>query len=796
MRLHQGVVVLVRSNAEHCASITPRFVLHSIHEVYVESSCRKDNHMVAPKHIFLSYRSLEVDFALRLAADLKNAGISLWMDRLDGIQSGDDWRRSIEQALTHETCAAVVAVLSPDYVHSEYCRNEMARANRLHIPIYPVLLRAVPDDAWPLEIERIQYVDFRQWLDAQTYHERLVSLLDILKAAHPEQQGTVPDAETRYLTSLIADLESKRGVLQYIELSAETDILPDVRPQPTLEDEWGFELLVDRAQTAETQEPLDTPFTGMAEVLAHHARFVLIGEPGAGKTTTLRRLARDAARARLERRIAPLPLLLYLPQWSDGTATPADFVRAQWPLDGDPARLLETGDVTLFLDGLNEMGAIGTQKAALLRQWLHSPGAPQRVVVTCREADYSDNLVLDDLPTVRVRPLTRSQIQHFAAKYLGQQTGDFLKKILADENIPAFRDRSLVHLAKNPYMLSALLYLYENSPTGGLPQNPGALFRRLARALWERERQRGTPGWIPFDEAEAAFAQLAHFMVYEEKPIDVPLDYALDKIGDSSLLHAGVSASFLLVRDDQIRFFHQLMQEYFAAVKVLERIEQHKGAGRYSELVSPLSKVFYRQWFYELLAAVGLAAQPDDFLTDIAAVDPWLVLEWNDTGMPLSDIVRSHITAQLFQLLTSDEGYQEWIERPWNRREEEDMALLRGVWRQRAVRYLARLDDPRVLPALLEALRYKDPTHTPDVQMAYFAKTFGPDIRVDIIRALGDKGDSQAGPDLIRCLSDDKHTYKGHIPVAGAAAEALERIGTPEAIAAVEQWRKQRDKQG
>ena len=39
-------------------------------------------------HVFLSYRSLDADFALRLAANLKNAGVRVWMDRLDGIVVG------------------------------------------------------------------------------------------------------------------------------------------------------------------------------------------------------------------------------------------------------------------------------------------------------------------------------------------------------------------------------------------------------------------------------------------------------------------------------------------------------------------------------------------------------------------------------------------------------------------------------------------------------------------------------------------------------------------------------------
>ncbi len=50
--------------------------------------------------IFVSYRhGLEANFALKLTADLRNAGVRIWLDRLDGITTGDDWRREIEQAI-------------------------------------------------------------------------------------------------------------------------------------------------------------------------------------------------------------------------------------------------------------------------------------------------------------------------------------------------------------------------------------------------------------------------------------------------------------------------------------------------------------------------------------------------------------------------------------------------------------------------------------------------------------------------------------------------------------------------
>jgi hypothetical protein len=84
-------------------------------------------------HIFLSYSRKDADFALRLAADLKNAGVRLWMDQLDGIRAGDDWRRTIQSAL--DGCGAMIAVLTPDYTVSTYCLNELARADEKALPI-------------------------------------------------------------------------------------------------------------------------------------------------------------------------------------------------------------------------------------------------------------------------------------------------------------------------------------------------------------------------------------------------------------------------------------------------------------------------------------------------------------------------------------------------------------------------------------------------------------------------------------------------------------------------------------
>jgi hypothetical protein len=184
----------------------------------------------APGPIFLSHTGIERDFALRFAAALNNAGVPAWMDRLE-LQPGCDRRRELEKALAG--AGGMICVLSPDSLSSPYRLVELASIDRCNAkhpaapkPPLPAVLRPVSDDEQPLEVRRVQYVHFydkvRDWRDDNLFDERLMQLLAALKATSAGGLvGDSPGREVQHPNGFVAVLETRRGVMEFVELAAE-----------------------------------------------------------------------------------------------------------------------------------------------------------------------------------------------------------------------------------------------------------------------------------------------------------------------------------------------------------------------------------------------------------------------------------------------------------------------------------------------------------------------------------------------------------------------------------------------
>lgn len=109
---------------------------------------------------FISYSRVDSDFVLRLARDLRNAGVPVWLDQID-IVAGSRWDQAIETALA--SCSAFVVALSPESIASVNVMDEVSFALEEKKSIFPVVIKPCKV---PFRLRRLQAIDFGPGYDS------------------------------------------------------------------------------------------------------------------------------------------------------------------------------------------------------------------------------------------------------------------------------------------------------------------------------------------------------------------------------------------------------------------------------------------------------------------------------------------------------------------------------------------------------------------------------------------------------------------------------------------------------
>jgi HEAT repeat protein len=288
----------------------------------------------------------------------------------------------------------------------------------------------------------------------------------------------------------------------------------------------------------------------LPELTRKHNKLVILGDPGAGKTTLMRYLALRHAQAKrsgvveteeLGRVLIPLYLRIAdYAEHADGQSL-TDFLpahicgrdHADKSLQALISKELHNGNCLILLDGLDEViepsqrSMIASQINSLMRA--HEPQG-NRLVVTSRVAGYRLSPLDGDIPHYRAQDMNDTQIERFLQQWCNAverfqtpglsptaQQANAQKEI---DGITASIENNagVKRLATNPLLLRTLALIHRTGAR--LPQRRIELYKLAADTLikdWQLARGIPEAALVNDDEATRLLSELAYWM-HEHKP--------------------------------------------------------------------------------------------------------------------------------------------------------------------------------------------------------------------------------------------------------------------------------------
>ena len=471
----------------------------------------------------------------------------------------------------------------------------------------------------------------------------------------------------------------------------------------------------------------------LGAALGRGRRLCLLGDPGCGKTTALRHMARAyALRCQGGYRYPdrPLvPLLVRLPEWAqqlaeDGATDVVEAALAQLPeaASADTGEWLRKelaeGRGLVLLDGLDEVADPGAR--GLLIEGIHrivNSMPKSRVVVTSRLVGFERTSLGGRFDLLEVAPLGEESVTGFVREWCAfrhRHTRDrkcaeceeaskrLIKTIATRPRIEA--------LAGNPMMLTILVLLQEAGVS--LPQRRWDLYERIAEAFlfsWQEKKRRARSGFpdrsLAIEDREVLWILESVALQMQRRDwVMVPRWWLAQHVSDflrdemtfepdqarsaaDALIWSLQERSGMFVErgPDRFGFSHLAFQEYFAAQAVLaeddpiEFLRPHLYHPRWRQVVPLVASQMDRRRVPRLLRTVLDDPDPTGRF-----LERGLLLAWSC----LTDGAALHDTDLLDELVdkTAALGRSKWL----------GFAL-------EAIRYLGGLRGTRLEPWVGEA---------------------------------------------------------------------------------------------
>ncbi len=465
--------------------------------------------------LFLSYASQDEEFALALAKALAAHGIAVWIAPVS-LYGGDKWRPVIIEALQHSEHLLYLAGNEPGpyqlWEHEKFLDLSGAAPSRHVIPLQ--IGRRLPRNLgtethivkWSGESPRELSDRFagypavgRRGTAAKSTHRVASTYLSTLA----EQNRTI---EIKGFETKLRTLISLEEL--YVPLQTGFGHRGGMGADSAIKGARKADVGPGSEANASRGVPLIDAFR-VAGQLGRHG-VILLGDPGSGKTTHLRRVAYLLATGEAAKLGLPetcVPVLLALRNLTTTARGLEPFIEAEFRSAfsrlpaGFATQLLAQGNIVYLLDGLDE---VPPSRRAEIVQWVEKglrTSHDARFLVTSRFAGYTEDARFGaEFLELHLSPLddkgTETLVQNwYRAVELGldpdhdqanRRATAKSKELLDLIAGPRFQTRSLREMVGNPLLLTAICLVHRDRAR--LPERRVELYDECVNVLLQHWR--------------------------------------------------------------------------------------------------------------------------------------------------------------------------------------------------------------------------------------------------------------------------------------------------------------------